>query len=500
MQETVRVAMFLLALVMALMCLAGNAFASAASDLESGKALMAQGDYNGAIQVFVRVTEPSLVPEATRMLGLCYQRMGKYPQAIAEYSKFLSAYADLKDACDETKCWLAEAYLLSKDYESGRQLFQAILTTHPEGAARWHLAIGISYQNEGKYSAAAASLMNASDAVEAKRDPNLPAIIAQDIKGRLAECCLMKGDYDTAVATYQAMAHEYTSFADRAKLMVGVCYQRKGDNERALSIFNDLQTNGTDPAVVKDAMLNSCDCLCQPGRIDEALAMLDKAYEEHSEWRADILFEKGQILADYKRDYASALDTYKKLIADYADWSRLQEVQRRVGLAFIDLGQLADAKVHFGKLASTDPNNPQWALCLAYCSYREENWAAARDGLLAASNNFSSGEWFAQAEYLYGECCTRLGDKATATAAFQDATNEYAGNSWANEAKMRLDQLQTPSNGTGTPPSNSEATLLFGKHRTRVAGGIDAPRKDADLPMPQPMAVAANDQPKREVN
>lgn len=567
------------ALILLMAALSVSALASAASDIQSGKELMDKGDYGAAIQIFSQIADPAFAPEALRLTGLCYQRMGDYSQAIAVYNTFLATYSTQTEACDGTRAWLAECCLLTKDWEGARQLYQPLLSSHPEGAARWQLGIGISYQEQGDYPHAVTALKAALDAVAAAKDPTLsPLTIAdiksrfaecvlrtndwenaaemyqvlasenpegkvrwllgagisyqaqgkyvqastalkdaldavvvtkdsslspltvKDIKARLAECYLMQEDYDQALAAYQSFADEYSDGAERAKLMIGVCYQRKGDNERALSILNDLQASSNNPEAVRDAMLNSCDCLCQPGRVDEALAMLDKSYEEHTDWRADILLEKGQVLADYRRDYASALDTFKKLIADFPDWPRLHEVQRRTGLTLINLRQVAEAKAHFSKLALADPNDGEWAFYLAYCVYREDNWAEARDAILASYNGFpNGGEWRAQAGYFYGECCTRLGDDKEAMAAFQEIVSTFSGNFWANEAKMRLDKLQSQYSNSEVTPAKVTSKLTSTKDKKRISAVVNTSIKSAALP-PKPVTVAVDDKPKQEVN
>ncbi|MHB9037380.1 MAG: tetratricopeptide repeat protein [Armatimonadota bacterium] len=298
---------------------------------------------------------------------------------------------------------------------------------------------GICYQEQGKYAKATTAIKAALDAVTVSTSES----VAKDVRERLAECYLNQGDYDSALAAYKSFGEKYPDKADKAKLMTGICYQRKGQYEPAMSIFKAVENSGADPDTVRDARFQFCDCLCRQSKRDEALGLLDQFYNEHVDYRANTLFFKGEVLAGYVLDFENAIATFNQLAVEYPNHPLAKMAKVRAGLALLDKGSVTEAKKLFGDLIAEEPNNAELKFYPAYCSFQERNWTGAKEALQSLCDSRPIGPWYARARYFLCNCFIQLGDQETARKMLSELADEFKGNDWARDAENQLAQTQS---------------------------------------------------------
>jgi hypothetical protein len=81
-----------------------KALAEAKAHYAAGQNAFKAGSYASALTEFQAADGIKPTPQAARMIGLCYDRLGKFPDAIAAYDRFLAgAPANMATQVDETK-------------------------------------------------------------------------------------------------------------------------------------------------------------------------------------------------------------------------------------------------------------------------------------------------------------------------------------------------------------------------------------------------------------
>lgn len=75
---------------------------------------------------------------------------------------------------------------------------------------------------------------------------------------------------------------------------------------------------------------------------------------------------------------------------------------------------------------------------LAYCSYVERDWTAARQAFYALQKSAAGTAYEAPAEYMVGDCYEKMGDPASATTVFMDVIRRFPRHTLAGAAARRL--------------------------------------------------------------
>lgn len=235
-----------------------------------------------------------------------------------------------------------------------------------------------------------------------------------------------KGDYDRAIEAYTSLLATNPADAISIKVDLGICYKAKRDYANAVPLFTEAASS---PSSSKArAMFYIEDCLCEQGKIADAVVELSKAYAECPEARAEVLLRRAtrqcdirkykEALADYQ-EFMVAYPEKKELIATFS--GRLPEIKLRA--AGIYDGPSEPLATELGKAA--DPAYVKVVRSrLAECCLRERKWAAAIPHYEAMLSDYPDRE--AAIKVNLATCYKGTGDYAKAIALFTEVAGKSA--------------------------------------------------------------------------
>lgn len=135
---------------------------------------------------------------------------------------------------------------------------------------------------------------------------------------------------------FEAVAAKYgsTPAGNLAKHYAGICYMNMGQFEDALASFKSYKNVSGVPGSLMNAQNYGLqgDAYSQLENYKDAVSMYEKAAHENvSSLTAPFYLKKAGLVYEKLGDNATALKTYKKIAADYANSLEARDVQKYIG-------------------------------------------------------------------------------------------------------------------------------------------------------------------------
>ncbi len=367
-----------------------------------------QGDYYDAIDVAKKGIAACVLPKDGDMLKILTSSLGFYYEAI-------------------------------KDWQNATNVYVGLQNDYPEDNAQWLQELGRCYRLQGDYKKAESLLAEGVADVQSSASPEL-------IKSLKIEQCLAyseAGDWDNALPLNRDLITDYPENAAWLLGTLSGSYYLKGDYNNAIIAYTDQIARFPDYIGSKAAQACVAECTFLLGQRDAAIASLDKLQTESKDpytLAAAILTEG--YLNMLEHNYTRAGVLLNQVISQYPTSYQAEQAQVFIGLLMIQQNHIGEAQVWFGNLAKADPTNDEWQFYGAYCLFRENNWAGARDAFQSIRSTFTEGKCLAENGFLLAECLVQLGDKADAITVYAEVVDKFPGTVWARLASGRLAGLQ----------------------------------------------------------
>lgn len=289
------------------------------SNVDSGFAYIENHDYQNALEAFQSASEEGEDECLThRGLGIVYLKTGEYATASEELLKSLSADTGIVDDMDfDTNFYLAESYIKQGDYDSAKEVYDAILTLRPKDTSAHYLR-GTAELAAGNHDDAYSDFTKA--------------------------IALNSRDYTMMIMIYKSLA-EY------------------GYNDEASSILQKAIDNGS------DFMSNY-----EKGQISfylgnnaDAQSYLEAANSERDQDKEPVVLLLGQT-GEKQGDYNYAISVYRNYLSENPDSA---EIYNQLGMCQIRQGDYESAISSFEAGLALDDKNCNQALKLNEITAKE---------------------------------------------------------------------------------------------------------------------------------
>lgn len=207
--------------------------------------LFSKGDHNGAIAEYSRILTDN--PQGPRSAEVYLGRanawyfLNKYPEAIADYNRVLSAVAPDVSLVEKARFGLAWTYLKAGAPDLSIENFRIVLDSTPDKMVKVSALtqIGDAYQESGRPELA----IDAYDRI-LKDMPDTP--YTDYVQYRLGVALLKAGRIDAAIMAFQSFSVNFpkSRYLAESRYFLGVAYFRKKDWKSSLQILeNFLKTS-----------------------------------------------------------------------------------------------------------------------------------------------------------------------------------------------------------------------------------------------------------------
>ena len=209
---------------------------------------------------------------------------------------------------------LAEARRLhdNGDYPAARELYAALIQAQPDSAegqeARWRL--GLAYLEDGQPTEAVVAL-------ELARQQTPPAALPVEIDFWIGQALGEVGNPAGAVEAYRRYLAKDDTLAGEVNLRIGRHLLEAGDNDGAITAFDQAVATAADNFVLFAAQEELAGIYHERGDTAAAVAQLDAILgrSQFARYRAELHARAGEWLAD-AGDETAALERYRRAIAE----------------------------------------------------------------------------------------------------------------------------------------------------------------------------------------
>lgn len=456
-----------------------------------GQAFYRKGEYQRAIRKFQELLanypQSKLWDEARNWLGESYESAGEYDAAEIIFREM---------AADKNSPWaegaryrLAEVLFAQGDYLGAQAECQRLIQTFPKGryAAKAQHLLGECLYKLGDYAQAQAKFhlvlehnpdrdlryratCRLGECLMAQGKYHQAIGVFQDLLGdehyyrkfpllklKLATCKREAGDYEGAVAEYEAVAGQYpqTEFAAQALFNLGLIYQRiYFDLDKAKQSFQEVVRRGGRSELVEEARVNAEAInrlvlyqsrlkwqgkgqartrfllaelyLFRFSQVDSALvqySIILKRFPE-SHYAPKAAYALAWTLAQIKGDSAGARTAYQRLIKDYPE-------SEYAALARTILGM--DDQVE-------KMDSPKTRFLQAERQFlKGEDIDGALEGYRQVVKDYPKSEYAPKAQYVIAWIWENLKrDRQMARQAYQKLISDYPDTPYAALARRKL--------------------------------------------------------------
>jgi len=320
--------------------------------------------------------------------------LGRYDQAIAAYQSLAANYPNTKESQD-AQYKIIMSYFNKSDLRGSYQQFTAFKNNFPADD-RINQLCGMllnAYQSQagssglhsselsdllracpGKNEAASilwergATLFNKKDYSAAQKyfQRIILTYATEEFANQAsfynAECYFFLQNWDQAASAYKSFYINYPNdkMVAQAMFQVGVSFFNKKDFAKAAEAFDEFIKRFPQNALAKDAALNVALCYKKAFRLDEAI----KAYQNFVQLfpgDAKSTFVRLQIGSLYatKGNYKQAIDELESIPSGTAERT---EGQYRIGEAYVNMHQQAQAKAAWRQLLNMGPRDNEFRI------------------------------------------------------------------------------------------------------------------------------------------
>jgi TolA-binding protein len=364
---------------------------------DSGMAMYNQQYYTEAIAKWKQVIDgyrfSPLRSQAYLKTGQTRFGLGQFDQAIAAYQSLAANYANTPEA-QEAQFQIIQCYYNKGDCRGAYQQFSAFKNSYPAderirgvcenllsayqggGQCTLHSAelsdLLRSCQGSGTASAIlwerGAGLFNKKDYAAAQKyfQRIMLSYPNDEYAGQAyyynAECYFFLNDMDQAAGAYKSFYINYPNdkMVPQAMFQVGVSFFNKKDYEKAAQGFDEFVKRYPQNALAKDAALNVALCYKKAFRLEDAV----KSYQNYLllyPGDAKTTFVRLQIgtIKASKGNYADAIHDFEQIPSGSAERA---EAQYRIGDAYNNMHEVAQAQSAYDKLLSIGPRDNEFRI------------------------------------------------------------------------------------------------------------------------------------------
>lgn len=144
--------------------------------------------------------------------------------------------------------YIVQVLYLRKDYDGILEMAPELLKSAGKmRAVELYRFIGDAYYNKGNYKEAAGYLEKYAEGAKASDRPD---------RFQLGYCYYMTGDYDKAIKIFLDLTARSDILTQNVWYILGDCYLKKGDKQRAQFAFGQASQLNFDPKIKEDALFN----------------------------------------------------------------------------------------------------------------------------------------------------------------------------------------------------------------------------------------------------
>lgn len=325
-----------------------------------------QGNYEKALDYYRKVIElfPSdgLAPEALKSTQYCYIALGRNDEAIAladqyiksnpnspaivefafkkaemffsgqrygdaaqEYQQFLEKHPD-SEYNAEAMYWMAMSYLNLNETEQAMSTYKKVATKYPKSdfAPKSLLELAQILRNN-------TYLMEADSVYNSIYENFKTTDFAAQALYKRADIALSFGDTAKTLNLYNEVANQYPTnpYGLSARYRIGMYLRNTNMNDSALKQFELLSSLSEDPELAAESQFRAGEMYMRLLNYEKAIIAFNVVKDKYSTvevWFPLSLLSLGEAY-EKKEDYASAINTYKSLIAinpddDYSKTAR----------------------------------------------------------------------------------------------------------------------------------------------------------------------------------
>ncbi len=256
--------------------------------------------------------QESIVPKAKYLYGKCFFNEGKYSDALEVFKQIVGKSSD-KDTEELAFIDMGNAYLNLSSFNEAKEIWKEFERTYPSSQYRPSviLYLGGLYEKEGDYTEAQRQYQRVIDGYRGTR-------WAQEALFSLGHLYWQIQEYDKAQSCFEQLSQEQTPLALKAKLYLAKVFEQKGENQKALDIYNQLIDS--ELGISKAAFVKKAFLLKEMNKYDEAIVLFRKAIADGID-TPEIIFSLGLCLEKIGKN-KEAIEEYFRVIYAYSGGDR----------------------------------------------------------------------------------------------------------------------------------------------------------------------------------
>ncbi len=401
-------------------------------------------DYEGALEAFGKAAEtaadPSFTARSRFWKGESAFTLGRYEQALAEYSQFARLpAASQSDEYGTLSYHQAYAHFKLKQYPQAAEGFRSFARSAPEGPERtdaW-MRLGDSYFVGSSYRQAISAYEQALASGSSERDyaayqkamsfgflgeestkrKELQAFtdrfprssLKDDALFELGNSFVQAGSDEAAISAYDRLLREYrmSSLVPAALMRKGLVYYNAGRNDEALAVFKEVVRDHPNSGQAVQAVQTAKLIYVDLGRVDEYAAWarnLDFVEVTDTELEA-AAFEAAQ-KQSMQGNTGAAKRAYEKYLAQFPGGRQRLEAHFALAQILFAEGSSDEALTHFMAVADSGTGEAREQSLTRVCEIliSKNDYPAAMPYLqrLESSADIPQNRTFAQSNLMKG--------------------------------------------------------------------------------------------------
>ena len=312
-----------------------------------------------------------------------------------------------------SRYWLGQSYYMDDNFSEAARVFKDLFNTSAlegsEEGVRIPYDLAYCYYKQQDWASAAKWF---DRYLEGGKVPE-----AKDASVRRADCDFFRKDYKKAAAAYDAI---FTADPDPDDVYVyyqdAVACGLLGQKARKISLLENVLKADKSSPLYNEAMYELGSAYVEKGASDDASKVFTtlKNTTSSSDFAAKSMLRLGMINGE-KRNYARALEYYKKVVSDYMTTTYAESALGAIASIYTEMGQgdkYLDYAASLGKISSkSEAETEQMYFDSAEQVYLSANYGQAVSALENFKQRYPDGRLVGKADFYIAECYRNLGRK-----------------------------------------------------------------------------------------
>lgn len=290
--------------------------------------------------VMAMLKQPPQIAEAHFLIGASQLQLNQTKDAIASLNKSLEVAPKWTQA-DEVELLLSRAYQQDGNVGLAKQWLQKLVTDFPDSR----------FKQQAQY--------------------------------RIGQIAAGAGDYDEAVANYDAIlnATNKSGLVDFAAYAKAWVLMQKKEYDPALKLLEPLVQPTRKDSVATESRLATALCLRATGKVDESLQLLKQVLDSgvQGNFLGNVLYETS-VSHNEKKEYDQAVAALSRIVKEVPSYPGMDKVLYELGWAFKEQDKKDDAHRIFQDLIAKYPESswvPEASFHVGQAAYAEEKFDRA---------------------------------------------------------------------------------------------------------------------------